>query len=130
MAGLVSFKLLPPGSHYRCGQAVEEKKAKGEQSGEKSSSELKQAASGVESLFLYELLKSMRATVPKSGLFHAGKSEEQYTSMLDVFLSEHLAKKGELGIGSLVERQLSGREGQKSETMKNGPKVSEQSADE
>jgi Rod binding domain-containing protein len=120
MAGVVSFMPLPPVSNYSDGKALEQSNAKGTQSGEKASSELKHAAEGMESLFLYELLKSMRATVPKNGLFHTGKSEEQYTSMFDVFLSEHLAKKGELGIGSLVERQLQD---------KNAPKVSEQSAD-
>jgi len=120
MAGVVSFTPIAPGSHLRGFRAPQATEGNGAQSGEKRSSELKQAAAGMESLFLHELLKSMRATVPKSGLFNASKSEEQYTSMLDIFLSDHLAKKGELGIGSLVEKQLHDE---------NGPKVSKQSAD-
>ena len=68
--------------------------------------DIRKAAQGLESLFIYELLKSMRAAVPKSGLFHGGGSNDQYVSMFDLKLAEHLAKKGELGIASMVERQL------------------------
>jgi Rod binding domain-containing protein len=89
--------------------------------------EMRNAARGLESLFIHELLKSMRATVPKSGLLKGGGQRDQYLSMFDIYLAEHLAKKGELGIASMVERQLGWAVKRENET---GAKVSGISADE
>lgn len=89
--------------------------------------EMRNAVEGLESLFIHELLKSMRATVPNSGLLKGGGQRDQYLSMFDIYLAEHLAKRGELGIASIVERQLGGVLEKENETR---AKVSGISADE
>jgi len=74
----------------------------------KSSSQLKEACSELESLFLYYLFKEMRATVPKTGFISGGKAEEIYTSMLDFRLAKELSHKGGIGLSSLLLEKLEG----------------------
>ncbi len=69
---------------------------------------MKKACAEFESLFLYYMLKEMRATVPKSGLISGGKSEEMYTSMMDQHLAQEIARERSLGISALFENKLSG----------------------
>ena len=56
---------------------------------------LKKACADFESIFTYQLLKTMRQTVPKSqtGLGSFGK--DTYTMMMDQKLAETIASKGE-----------------------------------
>lgn len=70
---------------------------------------LEEACSELESLFIHYLLKEMRATVPKSGLFGGGRIEEMYTSMLDLQLAKEIASKRQIGISSAILGQLSGK---------------------
>jgi flagellar protein FlgJ len=67
---------------------------------------LKQACSDFESLFVYYLVKEMRATVPKSGLFSGGSAEEAYTSMMDIQLSKDIAEKRGIGISEALFERL------------------------
>lgn len=67
---------------------------------------LKQACSELESLFIYYLVKEMRATVPKSGLIGGGSAEENYTSMLDLQLSKDIAEKRGIGISTALFERL------------------------
>ena len=67
---------------------------------------LKQACSDFESLFVYHLVKEMRATVPKSGLFSGGSAEEAYTSMMDLQLSKDIAEKRGIGISEALFKRL------------------------
>lgn len=68
--------------------------------------ELRKACSELESLFIYTLLKEMRATVPKSGFISGGREEEIYTSMLDNSLAEELSSKGGIGLSSILIEQM------------------------
>lgn len=68
--------------------------------------DLKKAAKEFEAFFLNYLLKTMRESVPKDGLFGGGTGEEIYTSMLDETLSKEMAKKGGIGIAELMLKQL------------------------
>jgi murein DD-endopeptidase MepM/ murein hydrolase activator NlpD len=72
--------------------------------------ELKKAAAEFESLFLNQMLKTMRKTIEKSELFHGGRGEEIYTSMLDEELSKSMAGAGGIGLGDVLLRQLAGSE--------------------
>jgi Rod binding domain-containing protein len=67
---------------------------------------MKEACSELESLFIYYLLKEMRETVPKDGLFSGGKTEEMYTSMFDIQLAKEIAMKRGIGISSIVLNQV------------------------
>ena len=63
---------------------------------------LKEACSELESIFIYYLLKEMRASVPKSGLMGEGKTEETYTAMMDLELSKEIARNRGIGIASAI----------------------------
>lgn len=67
---------------------------------------LEETCCELESIFIYYLLKEMRATVPKSDYFGGGKKEEMYTSILDQQLAKEIASKRELGISSALLEQL------------------------
>ena len=75
-------------------------------SGDKKNSQLKEACTELESLFIYSLLKEMRETVPKDGLFSGGKTEEMYTSFFDIQLANEIAAKRGIGISSIVLDQM------------------------
>ncbi|NNF99239.1 MAG: hypothetical protein HKM93_07660 [Desulfobacteraceae bacterium] len=67
---------------------------------------IKAACSEFESLFLYQLFKNMRATVPESGLLGDGKSQEIYTDMMDTEVSKKLAASGGIGLSALLFQQM------------------------
>lgn len=69
---------------------------------------LREACRGFESLFLSQLFKEMRATVPKTGILH-GQFEEQYYSMFDKALCDKMADAGGIGLADMMYRQLRGR---------------------
>ena len=69
--------------------------------------ELKKACQEFESVFTYELLKSMRATVDKCDLFHGGEGEDIYESMLDQELSKSMSGYGGNSLSALLYQQLS-----------------------
>jgi len=58
---------------------------------------LTKACSDFEAIFVEQLFKTMRASVPESGLLDGGRAEEIYTSMLD----QQIAREMALGQGSL-----------------------------
>lgn len=72
-----------------------------------SQKELRRAAQDFESLFINQMLKSMRDTVVKSDLFHGGNAEEIYSSMLDTELSKSMASAGGIGLADMLLKQLS-----------------------
>ena len=59
---------------------------------------LEKACGDFEAIFVQQLFKTMRASVPESGLFNGGRAEEIYTSMLDQHVAENMAY-GQSGIG-------------------------------
>lgn len=69
---------------------------------------LRDACEGFESVFIGQMIKEMRKSVPKDGLLK-GKEEEQYVSMFDEELSKSLAKGGGIGLADYMMRQLSTR---------------------
>ena len=77
---------------------------------------LKDACEGFESVFIGQMIKEMRKTVPKDGYFK-GKEEEQYVSMFDEELSKKLAKSGGIGLADYMMRQLATRADQTQQTQ-------------
>lgn len=67
---------------------------------------LKKACKEFESVFTYQLLKSMRSTVEKCDLFHGGQGEEIYESLLDQELAKSVSEGGEKGLAHLLYQQL------------------------
>lgn len=68
--------------------------------------ELHQVAQQFEGFFLSLLMKEMRKTVQKTGLFSGGKGEEVFTDLLDEKVAESAVQRGQgLGIGEMIVRQ-------------------------
>ena len=65
---------------------------------------LKRACKDFESIFVYTLLKTMRATLPKPE--GAGTSREFYTSMGDLEVARAIAHGRGVGLGDLLFEQL------------------------
>jgi len=71
----------------------------------------KDVAAEFEALLVSLLLKEMRQTAGGDGLF-AGESSDIYGGLFDLYLGQHIAESGGLGISRMVETYLSGVETQ------------------
>jgi len=61
-----------------------------------------EALQDFEAMFLSMMLKQMRSTIGGEGLF-AGDASDTYGSMFDMFMGQHLAQTGGLGISQMLE---------------------------
>jgi len=68
---------------------------------------LREATQQFESLFISQLMKSMRDTVPQSHLMSAGGGQQLFREMLDQELAGQVAHSGGIGIGEMLYQQLS-----------------------
>jgi flagellar protein FlgJ len=59
-----------------------------------------------EHLFLYQLLREMRKTVPKSGLLGSSPAHSFFEEQLDDHFAEKMAESGQLGIAREIDTQL------------------------
>lgn len=68
---------------------------------------LKAACQEIEAIFVYEMLKQMRASIPKGGLIPEGTGEKIYRDMLDEEYSKIISKSPDnLGLSDLLYQQL------------------------
>lgn len=74
---------------------------------EKKREKLKELSKEFESIFIHQMLKTMRATVGKSSLYHGGMSEDIYQGMLDQEYAKSMSKEKNFGIAEKVYNQLS-----------------------
>ncbi len=69
---------------------------------------LKKACKGVESLFVNMMLKEMRKSIPKSGLFQESMQRDIYTSLFDQQVAQEVSGVGRgIGIADMLYEQLS-----------------------
>lgn len=80
----------------------------------------------LEGLFLKELLKEMRKSVPDKGIFKKSHATEMYEEMLDEVFSQAMAGSGQFGIAKQIAAQLQLRE----EGSTGRPKALENQGDE
>ena len=80
------------------------------QSKEDPSAALHEVAKQFESVFVSMMMKAMRDTLPKDGMF-ASNELESYQEMFDQQLSLDLSSKGGLGLADLISRQMAMSEG-------------------
>lgn len=73
---------------------------------ERSAGEVKKVAKDFESLFLEIVLRSMRNTVPKSGLIDGGNAEDIYRSLLDSEYAKTMSSTGHSGLAAQIEKQI------------------------
>ena len=74
---------------------------------EKQDAALRKACREFESFLVGQLLKKMRATVPKTDLFGSNREEETFRDMLDDEVAKEVSKEGAFGIGDVLYSQLS-----------------------
>lgn len=77
-----------------------------EEATEAKKKELKKVARDFESLFINMMLKSMRQTVPEDKIAGGGKAEDTYRFLLDQEYAAAAAKRGGIGIASMIEKEL------------------------
>jgi flagellar protein FlgJ len=68
--------------------------------------ELKKACGDFESIFISQMLKEMRKSIPKSGLLDGGSQHDMYLSLFDEELSKSLAKRGGIGLGKILYQDI------------------------
>ena len=64
-----------------------------------------------EQLFLFQMLKEMRKTVPDYGFFDSGGQKAYFEEMMDDFVAGEMAASGQLGVASQIASQLHAAEG-------------------
>jgi len=70
---------------------------------------LRRLAHEMEGVFLDQLFKAMRASVPKGGLIDDAPGEEMFTSLMDERLASEAAERMRRGMGEALYRQLARR---------------------
>jgi flagellar protein FlgJ len=69
---------------------------------------LRRACARLEGVFMQEMLKALRATVPE-GMSGGGAAEDMFTGMLDQHVADNAAARLERGLGAALYRQLRAR---------------------
>ncbi len=64
------------------------------------------ALKDMESLFLNELLKEMRKTIPDDGIFGKSPGRAMFQDMLDEVYAKKMAESNQLGIAEAIQKQL------------------------
>ncbi len=73
---------------------------------EMTDKEIREIATDFESLFVRQILKEMRKTIPKNGFLEESNSTRMYMEMGDDALAKEIAQQGGLGVADLVFEQL------------------------
>lgn len=69
-----------------------------------------------EALFIKQLLKEMRKTVPDGGLFEKSSEMDTYEEMLDGAFAQAMADSGQFGIAKQIEEQVRLQEEQRAQS--------------
>jgi peptidoglycan hydrolase FlgJ len=67
---------------------------------------LRRACAQMEGVFLSQLMKAMRETIPQGGVVNGGSGEDMFTAMMDEHVSDAAASQQERGLGAALFRQL------------------------
>ena len=67
---------------------------------------LRQSSRDLEGVFVEQLFKAMRETVPENSLFDGGAGEQMFTGMMDSHLAAEVPEGWNNGLGEALYRQL------------------------
>lgn len=67
---------------------------------------LKKVCADFESIFIAQMLKVMRQTIPKSGLLDGGSQQSMYLSLFDEELSKIFARNGGMGLEKMLYQKI------------------------
>lgn len=70
---------------------------------------LQKATTDLEGVFVEQLFKAMRETVPRDGLTEGGSGEEMFTALLDQKMASVAPSRWQHGLSDALLRQLRGR---------------------
>ena len=101
-----SLLSLNPAASHRSGSRAPSGRAAGSPRQADGDAALRKACAEMESLFLDQLFREMRKTIPKTGFMHGGHAEEVYTSLLDTQVARELSAAGGIGLAPMLEIQL------------------------
>ena len=71
---------------------------------------IQNTAKQLEGVFVLQMLKAMRATVPKGGIVDASNGEETFTSMLDQKIADKIPAQWKHGLTDALMKQLVARD--------------------
>lgn len=108
---VAAAQLARPQQAALSAQQAKKIKADNESTGQKmdglgKQAHLKNACKELESVFIYHLLKEMRATIPDSGLMGGEGIKDMYNHMTDSQLAKELSQDGGIGLSDILFRQL------------------------
>lgn len=110
MIEIQSASLAPSGLKSR-GAAVEQirENRTTATANDKEQAGLQKACRDFEAIFIQQMLKEMRESIPKDDLFGGDKGEETFKGMLDETLAQKLSEGGGLGLADMLYRTFSER---------------------
>ena len=76
---------------------------------EDRTAELKKVCKDFESIFVAQILKTMRSSIEKSGMFEENTGADIYQSMFDMELSKKIADANGIGLADMLVKSLAGK---------------------
>jgi len=67
---------------------------------------LKEAAQQFEAIFIQQMFKEMRKTVPDDGLIQRGNADDVYSQLQDMEAAKITAQQGGIGLADMMMQQL------------------------
>lgn len=71
---------------------------------------LKESAQQFEAIYIQQMFKEMRNTIPKGGLIERGNADDIYTQLQDAEAAKVMAEQGGIGLADLMLQQLLGED--------------------
>lgn len=67
---------------------------------------IKEQAQQFEAIFIQQIFKEMRNTIPEGGLIERGNADDVYSQLQDAEVAKVMAQRGGIGLADLMMKQL------------------------